>query len=192
MKNKRSLGPVTLAYPLPAFLVGSYDLDGRPNIMTAAWGGICSSEPPCLSVSVRESRWTHHGIIKNKAFTVSIPNAGLVAETDYAGIMPGKKDDKFTATGLIPVRSDLVEAPYVEQCPVIIELSLYKTVELGSHTQFIGQIMDVKVNENCFQTGQNKPDMEKINPLIFDPAGHYRSIGKIIGAAFSIGMALKK
>ena len=72
---KKALGPVTLAYPMPAFLVAAYDEEGKANIMTAAWGGICCSNPPCIAVSVRPERWTHKAIVARKAFTVCVPSA---------------------------------------------------------------------------------------------------------------------
>ncbi len=189
--NKVSLGPLPLAYPLPAFLVGSYDKNGNANIMTAAWGGICSSKPPCLAVSVRPERWTHHAITERKAFTVSIPSARLAAETDFAGIMPGKSIDKFAAAGLTAVHGVLVDAPYVAECPIVIELKLLHTLELGSHTQFVGEILDVKADNDCLDANK-KPDIAKIDPLIYDGGSQtYYGVGRSVGPAFSIGKTIK-
>ena len=189
---KRSMGPETLVYPLPAFLVGSYDKNGKANIMNAAWGGICCSEPPCLAVSVRPARWTYDAILERKAFTVSIPGARIAAEADYVGIASGRNADKFAVAGLTPVRSDLVDAPYVADCPVVLELTLFKTLELGSHVQFVGQIMDVKVDENCLGA-DGKPDIRAIDPLLYDTGvKEYCRVGDMVGKAFSIGKALLK
>lgn len=190
--EKKSLGPLTLAYPLPAFLVGTYDEQGTPNIMTAAWGGICSSEPPALAVSVRASRWTYAAINTRKAFTVSIPGAAMVAQTDYAGIVSGKTGDKFAACGLTATKAEFVDAPYVAQCPVVLELELLHTLDLGSHTQFIGKIIDVKADVACL--GENgKPVMEKIDPILYDAAARaYYRVGEEVAKAYSIGTTLKK
>lgn len=76
---KKALGPVTLAYPMPAFLVAAYDEEGKANIMTAAWGGICCSNPPCIAVSLRPERWTHKAIVARRAFTVCVPSAAQAA-----------------------------------------------------------------------------------------------------------------
>ena len=76
---KLSIGPQTLVYPMPAFLIGTYDAGGKPNIMTAAWGGICCSEPPMLAVSVRKPRWTYEAVLQRKAFTIGIPSVRLAA-----------------------------------------------------------------------------------------------------------------
>ena len=97
---KKALGPVTLAYPMPAFLVAAYDEEGKANIMTAAWGGICCSNPPCIAVSVRPERWTHKAIVARKAFTVCVPSAAQAAMVDFAGMVSGAREDKFSATGL--------------------------------------------------------------------------------------------
>ena len=102
---KKALGPVTLAYPMPAFLVAAYDEKGKANIMTAAWGGICCSNPPCVAVSVRPERWTHKAIVARKAFTVCVPSAAQAAMVDFAGMVSGAREDKFSATGLTAVRS---------------------------------------------------------------------------------------
>ena len=106
---KKALGPVTLAYPMPAFLVAAYDEEGKANIMTAAWGGICCSNPPCIAVSVRPERWTHKAIVARKAFTVCVPSAAQAAMVDFAGMVSGAREDKFSATGLTAVRSKVVD-----------------------------------------------------------------------------------
>jgi flavin reductase (DIM6/NTAB) family NADH-FMN oxidoreductase RutF len=189
---KRSLGVKPISFPLPAYLVGSYDHEGRPNIMMAAWGGICNSEPPCLAVSVRQGRWTYAAIMERRAFTVSIPPARLTAEADFTGLVSGRDTDKFGRAGLTPVRSELVDAPYVDECPVVIELTLFKTVELGSHVQFIGKIVDVKATSDCIGEG-GILDIDLVDPILFDTAKkNYHAIGAVTGKAWSVGKAFVK
>ncbi len=189
---KKSLGAQTLAFPLPAFLVGTYDPNDRPNIMTAAWGGIVCSEPPCLAVAVRPARWTHAGILKNQAFTVSIPDASLTAATDYAGIVSGKDHDKFAQAGLTATKSELVKAPYVEECPVVIECELYRTMELGTHTLFVGRILDVKAEERTIPARGGWLDIAAVDPILYNHGGHYHRVGAPTGQAYAIGKTLKK
>ena len=189
---KRSFGPTTLVYPMPAFLVGTYDNDGKPNIMTAAWGGICCSEPPLLAVSVRRQRWTYDAVASRKAFTVSIPSSGMAAETDFAGIASGRKTDKFAVPRLTAVKAEFVDAPYVDQCPVIVELALHSSMDLGSHVQFIGEIRDVKIDAGCLDEAGN-PVLAKIDPLIYDGgARQYHKVGAPMGKAFSGGKVFLK
>jgi flavin reductase (DIM6/NTAB) family NADH-FMN oxidoreductase RutF len=186
---KISLGPNTIAFPLPAFLVASYDPDGRPNVMTAAWGGIMCSEPPLIGVSVRKSRWTHAGILKHQAFTVNFPKSSQATETDFVGIFSGKDHDKFAKASFTAVKSQLVNAPYLEECPVLTECHLEKIIELGSHDLFLGRIMDVKANEHALTNG--KLDISKIDPLIYSPTSEYYQVGSFVAKAFSVGKSLK-
>lgn len=187
---KKSIGAKTIVYPTPVFVVGTYDKMGQPNVMTAAWGGICCSNPPCVTVSLRKARYTYGNIMEQKAYTISIPPQNYVKEADYFGIVSGRNTDKFAAAGLTPVRSDLVNAPYVKEFPLVLECKLLHTFEIGIHTQFIGEIIDVKVDESVLgEKGQ--PDVEKIRPVIFAPESNgYYEVGKYLGKAFSIGKAV--
>jgi flavin reductase (DIM6/NTAB) family NADH-FMN oxidoreductase RutF len=187
---KTSLSAKTIAYPTPVFVVGTYDAQGRPNIMTAAWGGICCSVPPCVNVSLRKATHSYHSIVYRKAFTVSIPSESQVREADYCGIASGKTEDKFARLGLTPVRSDLVDAPYVQEFPLVLECRLVHTAELGLHTLFVGEIMDVKIDDDAL--GPNGlPDLAKLRPMVFAPeVRQYHGIGAALGKAFSIGKTL--
>lgn len=188
----QSLGACTFAIPAPVFLVGSYDAEGKANIMTAAWGGICASQPPCLAVSIARARWSHAAIQARNAFTVSIPSRALVAQADFAGIYSGRSEDKFAALNLTPKTAEHVDAPYVAECPVVIELRLAHTFELGSHTQFVGEIMDVKVHKDCLDA-QNIPLPDRIDPLLYVPlTRQYWSMGELVARAFSVGRSVDK
>lgn len=184
---KKSLGAKIIAYPTPVWVIGTYDDGNRPNIMTAAWAGVCCSAPPCVAVSLRKATYTYGNILKKKAFTVNIPSEKHIREVDYCGIVSGRTTDKFAAAGLTPVASALVEAPYVEEFPVVLECSLLNVTELGLHTHFVGEIMDVKADEECVGK-DGLPDPEALSPLIYFPEiRHYYGIGRNLGKAFSIG-----
>ncbi len=190
-KMKKSIGPKTIVYPTPAWVIGSYDNDGKPNVMTAAWGGICSSEPPSVCAALRKNRYSYENIMAKKAFTVCVPSEEHVAATDYFGIVSGKTYDKFSDAGLTPVKSDLVEAPYVEEFPLVLECSLLKTIEIGIHTLFVGEIIDVKADEDVIGENGN-PDINKVKPIIYSPGdNHYCGVGDFLGKAFSIGKKIK-
>jgi len=189
---KQSLGARTLLYTHPVVVIGTYDRNGRANGMTAAWAGICSSSPPCVGVSLQKPRYSYGNILARKAFTVNIPSADYVAEADYFGMVSGKDTDKFAATGLTPVKGTVVDAPYVQQFPVVLECRLLKTLEIGVHTQFVGEIMDVKVDDAVIGP-DGKPDMARVRPFIYDSARQeYYGIGQILGKAFSVGRDLKR
>ncbi len=189
---KKSIGVKTQLFPTPVLMVGTYDNTGKPNLMVAAWGGICCSQPPCIAISLRKATYSYNGIVERKAFTVGIACESRMAEADFCGIVSGRDVDKFEVTGLTPVKSDLVDAPYAEEFPVVLECRLLHTIEIGLHTQFIGEIIDVKSNEEVFgEDGQL--DIMKIQPLIFDTALRgYHGVTPGIGRAFSVGKQFQK
>jgi flavin reductase (DIM6/NTAB) family NADH-FMN oxidoreductase RutF len=186
---KRSLGAINFADPLPLWLIATYAKDDKPNMMAAGAGAICNMRPPCLMISLREATYTHGTILERKAFTVNIPSEEYWKEADYAGMVTGRKTNKFEDTGFTPVRSDLVDAPLIQECPVNFECRLMNKVELPSHTMFIGEILDVKVDESTFD-GDRGPDVRRIKPIIFSPrwswhSSGYYSVGAKIGDAYS-------
>ncbi|MTI83230.1 MAG: flavin reductase family protein [Firmicutes bacterium] len=188
---KKSLGAKTLVYPTPVFIVGTYNEEGKPNVMTAAWGGICCSSPPCVSVALRKATHTYGNMVAKKCFTVSIPSEKYAREADYFGTVSGRNEDKFLITGLTPVKSDVVDAPYVQEFPLNLECRIIQSVEIGLHTQFIGEIVDVKIDVSLAEEGEG-PLIEKIKPLLYAPdSRNYYGVGEEIGLAFSIGKDFK-
>jgi len=184
---KKSLGARTMAFPTPVWVVGTYDAEGKPNVMTAAWAAICCSQPPCVSVSLRKATYTYGNLLLKKAFTISIPPEAYVKEADYFGIASGKAVNKFTTSGLTPVKSDLVDAPYVQEFPLVLECKVIHTLEIGLHTLFVGEILDVKAEEAVLGE-KGLPDIAKVKPIIFGPEiRSYHGIGPYLGKAFSIG-----
>ncbi|TGC08495.1 flavin reductase family protein [Methanolobus halotolerans] len=189
---KISIGAKPLAFPAPAWVIGTYDMFGKPNAATIAWGGISCSNPPCISISLREATQSYKNIMEKEAFTVNIPSERFVRETDYFGMASGKDENKLEVAGLSPVKSDLVYAPYIEEFPLVLECKLIHSFEIGLHTQFIGEIVDIKADESVLDE-KGAPDIEKVGPVVFAPENrNYHRIGDILGKAFSIGRELKK
>jgi flavin reductase (DIM6/NTAB) family NADH-FMN oxidoreductase RutF len=189
---KRSLGAKTILYPTPTLLVGTYDEADKPNLMTAAWGGICNSRPPCIYVSLRKATYSHHCILANHGYTVSVLSENHVRQADYCGIASGRDANKFEVTGLTPVASDLVHAPYVAEAPLVIECRLVQALELGLHTQFIGEVLDVKAEDDVLDRW-GRVDVAKLRPIIFAPdSREYYGLGEFLGKAFEIGKELQE
>jgi flavin reductase (DIM6/NTAB) family NADH-FMN oxidoreductase RutF len=148
---------------------------------------ICCSQPPCLAVSLRAATYTHGNLMERRAFTVSVPSQAQVKAADYFGLVSGRDTDKFAATGLTAVRSDLVDAPYVQEFPLVLECRVVQIHELGLHTQFVGQILDVKADEEALDAA-GLPDILKMLPLIFSPGNReYYGVGSALGHAFAVG-----
>lgn len=188
---KKSLGANTLAQPTPVWLVGTYDADGKANLATIAWGGICCSKPPCVAVSLRPATHSHDSILQRKAFTVNVATEPFARQADFCGIASGRDTDKFAACGLTAVKSTLVDAPYVDELPLILECRLQQAVEVGGHTLFVGEIVDVKADTDVL-SDDGYPLAEKVQPMIFTPVlRNYHGVGEYLGQAFHIGKALK-
>ena len=186
----KSLGAKTLIYPAPVLVVGTYDKAGKPNVMTASWGGICCSQPPCVAVSLRNATHSHGNILERQAFTISIPSEKHVKEADYFGLVSGRSMDKFAATKLTAVKSKLVDAPYVKEFPLVLECKLVHVAELGLHTQFVGEVIDAKADESIIGD-RGAIDIRKLKPLVFTPdTQDYYGIGAFKGKVFSAGKGI--
>ena len=188
---KRSMGAKSLVYPNPVFVIGSYDEKGEANVMTAAWAGICCSKPPAIAVALRKATYTYGNITNRKAFTVNVPSEDMVVEADYFGLTTGRDEDKLAAVGFTAVRSKLVDAPYIDECPMVLECRLVHTVEVGLHTQFIGEIMDVKIEEDALDKN-GVGIMSKVKPFIYCADDHnYYRIGGMLAKGFTVGKTVK-
>jgi flavin reductase (DIM6/NTAB) family NADH-FMN oxidoreductase RutF len=188
---KRSLGPGTWLYPTPVFVVGTYDAAGKPNVMTVAWGGICCSKPPCVAISVRKATYTYSNLMERKAFTISLPTEDQVVPADFFGVTSGRDTDKFAASGLTPVRSEVVDAPYVGEFPFVLECRIVHVAELGLHTLFAAEILDVKVDESCLDE-RGRPTAAQMKPIWWGPSeNRYYATGEDLGKGFSVGRVLE-
>ena len=183
------MGPQTLIYPKPALLVGA-QVDGKPNFMTVAWGGIANSVPPMISVALQHHRHTLKGIRQNLTFSVNVPSCDMVKETDYCGSVSGSKVNKVEACRFGVFYGKLNSAPLIEQCPVNLECKVVHILDLGSHALVVGRIEETHVSENCLTDG--KPDVNKIKPFTFtaSPERQYQALGEVIAKAFGAGREL--
>lgn len=172
--KKRSLGVKAELHPKPAAVIGTYDKDGKPNIMTAAWIGICNSNPLSIAVSMRPATYSYASVTASGAFTVNIPSADLARYVDYAGRFSGKDVDKFKETGLTPQRAEFVNAPFIKEFPLVIECELTGYHDLGSHRQFIGKVIDVKADEDILDA-EGRVNVSLLNPLIYAGRNYYET-----------------
>jgi flavin reductase (DIM6/NTAB) family NADH-FMN oxidoreductase RutF len=187
--KKTAVGPMTLLYPKPALLIGA-SINGKPNFMTVAWGGIANQSPPMLSVAIRRKRYTFQGIEENRTFSVNIPSDNQATETDYCGLVSGAKNDKAAVCGFTVFYGKLKTAPLIEQCPVNLECTLFHILDLKTHALCIGKIEEVHVSDNCLTDG--KPDVEKVHPLIYSSGLElaYYGLGARLATGFDIGKKL--
>jgi flavin reductase (DIM6/NTAB) family NADH-FMN oxidoreductase RutF len=184
---KESLGARPLALPTPVWVVGAYDLEGKPNAMTVSWAGLCCTKPPCLYISLRQATYSYAAVMQRKAYTINIPSEEQAPIVDYLGMASGRDEDKLAAAGLTPIRSDLVDAPYIREFPMILECRVIHTLNLGLHTQFIGEIKDVKCDSKVLNQAGN-PNIALLKPFVHDPKSRtYHGLDQSLGSSFSLG-----
>ena len=187
--GKIKMGPRPLLYPMPAVLVGT-KIDGQPNFITVAWCGIANGDPPMISVAIRHQRYTRRGLIQNMAFSVNVPSADMVRETDYCGLTSGAEVNKTEVCRFKMFYGKLDNAPLIEQCPINLECRVMHILNLGTHSLFVGKIEETHVAQDCLTDG--RPDVDKMRPLTFTtaPVLQYHAFGKLLGKAYEIGKEL--
>ena len=156
MAEYRAFDPCTLLAPVPAVLVscrGTHPED-KPNAMTVAWAGTVNSEPPMVSVSIRKSRFSHDLVADSGEFVVNLVSTDLVKALDYCGVRSGRDEDKLAACGLKAIPAPgLRYAPAIDGVPAWLACRVHSVTDLGSHDMFIGEVVDVQVNEALLDEG---------------------------------------
>ena len=172
--------------PVPAVLVGCGDRRRwRYNLITVAWCGTVASDPPQLSISVRKERYSFAPISEMGEFTVNLPDKSMVAALDNCGVVSGRDADKFALHQLTAVPGSKVAAPIVAESPLSLECKVVHTLDLGSHTMFVGEIVAVQVSSELIDA-DGKFDVERAG-LIAYAHGHYFEVGRCLGGfGFSV------
>lgn len=186
---KKKLDAINVLYPTPTTIVGAM-VNGKPNFLTIAHIGIVNHAKPFLiSLSLGKAHYTNAGIKENKALSVNIPSEDLVVETDYVGIVSGKKTDK---SGVFDIfYGELESAPMIKTCPLNMECKLYDTYDTPTHDLFIGEIVQTYADEAVLTDG--KVDITKVKPLLFDMSSiKYWSLGDVVANCWNVGKQLKK
>ncbi len=165
--------------PVPAALVGCGGGEFRYNLLTVAWTGIVCSAPPMLSISVRPDRYSHELIRSTGEFTVNLPTAAMAAAVDRCGVRSGRDCDKFAEEGLTPLPGSQIAAPLVAECPLGLECRIRQTIELGSHTLFLADILAVQVSKD-YLSASGRLELEKAGLLAYCH-GHYYNLGECLG-----------
>ena len=184
---KKSLGDAGELFPQSVFIIASYDEDGVPNAMNAAWAGECARHEICLNIGDHK---TTANIIRKGAFTVAPADAANVVTADYFGIATGNKVNKAEQSGLTFARSEHVDAPVIEEYPLTMECEV-TSVDGDEHgARIVGRIVNTLVDEKILGE-DGKVDFGKWQPLVYDAAHMtYRVVGKEVGGAWNVGKSL--
>ena len=187
MNKKVTWKPGTLLAPVPVVMVVCKSENSKPNIITIGWAGTICSEPPMVSISVRPSRYSYKIIKESGEFTINVPTKQLAKETDLCGVISGSKYDKFHETGLTIGKSNSVNVPVIEECPINLECKVKQEIQLGSHNMFIAEITSVQVSKD-FVDNNGEFMTEKANLLGY-AHGNYMPLNKSVG---KFGFSVKK
>lgn len=186
---KKDLGVLQAVYPMPVLMIATYDEDGKVDVMNAAWGNISASDK--IALFIGEAHKTTKNIRAVKAFTVSIADQAHIDEADFFGIASGNNmEDKFERTGFTARKSDKVNAPIIEEFPLVMECELAEIVETENLHAVVGKIINVAAEESVLdENGKVSP--AKLNALAFDNfQSGYFELGEKAGQAWSNGKKL--
>lgn len=185
---RTNFGKQTFMYPMPVFIIATYDENGNANAMNAAWGGTHDTNQ--IAICVDPSHKTAKNLLLKKAFTVSMADAAHVAACDYVGIASGNTDaDKMKKAGFTVTKSEFVDAPVINELPMCLECEMisYDT----STGCMVANIINVNADDSVLTDG--KIDPAKLQPITYDPVNHtYIKLGEVVGKAFSDGKKLAK
>ena len=186
---RKNFGAKPWVYPQPVFIVATYDNEGNPNAMNAAWGGIHDDDE--IFICMGANHKTSDNLEARKAFTVSIGDVSHMVECDYVGIESGLKvPDKFKKAGFTATKSEFVDAPIINELPMAFECDVLRYDREAC--RLVGKIKNVSIDERVL-TSDDKVDVAKLAPIIFDGVNHtYLQINeKPVGKAFHDGAKLK-
>ncbi|TCL59756.1 flavin reductase (DIM6/NTAB) family NADH-FMN oxidoreductase RutF [Hydrogenispora ethanolica] len=189
---KTELGPTDIFFPVPAALIVSGTIE-HPNIATIAWAGMVSSTPPTVGVSFDQRRYSLDLIRKTKEFTLNIPRAEHYRETDYCGLVSGRKTKKFETTGFTAIPGRQIQTPIIKECPFNLECRVTGEVELGDYRLVLGKVVNTRIDSDKVRIVDNRPmiDIVQVNPLVYCATiREYWNLGGKLGDAFKAGKEL--
>ena len=188
---KKDLGVIPSVYPMPVLMIAAYDEAGNVNVMNAAWGMTCDMDK--IALFIDEDHKTTKNIRQSKAFTVALADRAHMAEADFFGIATGNKmPDKFARTGFHAAKSTRVNAPIIEEFPLVMECELAEVVETENLHAVVGKVVNVSAEEAVLDE-KGKVDAEKLQALMFDQFRNgYYVTGEKAGRAWNAGKDLMK
>lgn len=175
--------------PMPVLLISTYNEDGSIDVMNAAWGTML--ERDIVALNLTQTHKTVQNIKARKGFVIHIADAKHVIEADYFGIVSGNKEpDKFAKSGMTATKSELVDAPVINELPIAMECEFieYQNDETGIGV--IGKVLRTSVEEENMKDG--KVDIDSLEAIAFDPYTHgYYKVSGRVGDAFKDGLKVK-
>ena len=178
--EKQSWKPGNVLSPVPAVLVSCGGTQGwKPNLITIAWAGNVCSEPPMLSISIRPERYSYEIIQATQEFVVNVPSLRQATALDWCGMVSGRSVDKFAGTGLTPAKALKVRCPIIAECSLNIECRVQTSLNLGSHTMFLAEVVAVQASAALLDA-RGRLRLEKGGLLAY-AHGQYFALGRCLG-----------
>lgn len=186
---KKNFGNKTIVAPLPVLIVATYDAEGKPDAMNAAWGCQCAYHHVALNLA--KGHKTTENIRLRNAFTLSIANRANLVLSDYFGLVSGYKEDKIARSGVHVTKSEFVDAPVIEEYPLTLECRVVSIEDALGEVRIVGEVINMQADEAILNE-QGEVDMDKLQPLSYDSSERsYRVLGETVGKAFKDGNLLK-
>lgn len=185
---KKNFGKKTILAPLPVLIVATYDENGTPDAMNAAWGGQCSAHHVALNLSIGHK--TTKNLLQKRAFTLSIANLDNLMLSDYFGLVSGHKANKIEVASVHVSKSTFVDAPVIEEYPLTLECKVISMEERFGEMYVVGEVLNMQADESILDD-MGRVDFNKLKPLSFDSSARtYRVLGETVGTAFKDGEKL--
>ena len=163
-------GPTHILLAQPVVVVGA-NTDGCPDFATAIFVGVAAGFPPSITIGLQPQRHSLKGIRQNMTFSINIPSADNIRETDYCGLVSGSMTDKVTDCGFRVYYGSIATAPLIEQFPVCHACEVQQLMSLGSHVLVVGKVVETYYNDQYVTEG--KLDINKVKPVVFAQRGYY-------------------
>lgn len=187
----KDFGVQPYLYPMPTYMIGTYNEDGTVDVMMMAWGGICAED--MVALNLEEDHKTVANLKARKAFTLSVPGTDTIKESDFFGIASANKvADKFARSGLHAEKSSRVDAPIVTEYPLTLECEVVEFQQQPYGLRVLGKIVNVLADEKVLDE-KGKIDAAKLNAFAFDQMRHgYYALGELVGKAWNAGAPMMK
>lgn len=187
MKN---FGQKSWMLPQPVLIIGTYNADGTPNAMNAAWGGQWDAREIMISMGAHA---TTENLDRGPDFTVAFATKDTMVAADFVGIVSAKDDpEKMQKTGWTAIKAKHVEAPVFADFPMTLECRIVKKIDVSEEGYYIvAEIVNIVADEQYLDE-KGRPDFERMQLIVYNPIHHtYHAVGAPVGKAFSAGKALK-
>ena len=186
----KSFGQKPWMLPQPVLIIGTYNSDGTPNAMNAAWGGQWDSKEIMICMGAHA---TTENLARCEVFTVAFATKETMVASDFVGIVSAKNDPKkMQKTGWTAIQAENVNAPVFTDFPMTLECRILRKIdETEEGYNIVAEIINILVDE-AYIGEDGKPDVEKMQFITYEPIHHgYVKLGKRVGNAFSDGKKLK-